>query len=76
MLQFDKGLVNSVKVEYSARGVRLFEEHRMRRQHAEFDRRPFLIDARGALAAMDNLPGREANRVEILGATELAGKDS
>src|SRR5215831_8519689 len=56
--------------------VWLLEEHRMCSQHAEFDRRTFLVDARGPLTAMNDLPGREADGVEILGTTELAGEDS
>lgn len=45
-------------------------------QDAEFDRRTFLVNARGPLTAVNDLPGREADRVEILGTTELAGEDS
>src|SRR5215831_7900472 len=56
--------------------VWLLEKHRMCSQHAEFDRRTFLVNARGSLTAMYDLPGREADRVEILGTTELAGEDS
>ena len=40
-------------------------------QHAEFDRRTFLVNARGPLTAVNDLPRREADRVEILGTTEL-----
>src|SRR5262245_3494543 len=56
--------------------VWLLEEHRMCSQHTEFDRCTFLVDACGPLTAMNDLPGREADRVEILGTAELAGEDS
>src|SRR5215831_1455662 len=54
----------------------LLEEHRMCSQHTEFDRRTFLVKACGPLTAMNDLPGREADRVKILGTPELAGEDS
>jgi hypothetical protein len=48
----------------------------MRRQHTEFDGCTFLIDAGGTLTAMNDLPGREADCIEIFGTMELAGENS
>ena len=48
----------------------------MGRQDTKFHRRAYLIDARGALTAMDDLTGGETDRVEILRAMELAREDT
>lgn len=44
---------------------RLPEEHCMGRQDTDFYRRAFLIDARRALTAMDDLTGGQTDRVKI-----------
>ena len=48
----------------------------MGRHDTKFHRSPGLIDAGGALTAMDDLAGWETDRVQILRATELAGEDT
>lgn len=45
---------------------RSLKEHGMGSQNTEFHRGAFLIDARGALTAMDDLTGWEADRIQIL----------
>ncbi len=45
-------------------------------QDTQFHRRACLIDARGALTAMDDLTGGEADGVQILRATELARENT
>jgi len=52
------------------------KEHGMGSQDTEFHRSACLIDARGTLTAMDDLTGGEADRVQILRATELAREDA
>src|SRR5262249_36498488 len=76
MLQSEEIWLSCGARKLSGGMVWLLEEHRMCSQHAEVDRRTFLVDARGPLTAMNDLPGREADGVEILGTTELAGEDS
>jgi hypothetical protein len=76
MLQLITYGLRGVAGEISGRMGRLLEKHRMRRQHTEFDGCTFLIDARGTLTAMHDLPGREADRIEVFGTMELAGEDS
>jgi hypothetical protein len=43
---------------------------------SQFDRGAFLVDAGRTLAAMDNLTGGKADRVQILRAMELAREDT
>ena len=54
-----------------ARGFLSPKEHRMGGHDTKFHRRACLIDACGALTAMDKLTGGEADRVQILRAVEL-----
>src|SRR5512141_2003894 len=57
-------------------GFHLPKEHGMSRQDSKFHRRAGLIDARGALTAVDNLTGGEADRIQILRAMELARENT
>ena len=52
------------------------KEYRMGGHDTKFYRRAGLIDARGALTAMDNLTGWETDRIQIFRTTKLAREDA